>query len=244
MRVGIGTAKRIGAVLVDPAGATRSAVTGSNPWAIGLMVLGVAMALGALSLPRQLALLSEALAPLGQVALDMHREAMRSGLTRVILADRLVPSPTIVLAATLIAVVSHPLLSLADDRRTGIWVIALLGLAPLLVQEVGELALTYLAAPADPTPGEAVSLSNRFVTGPLLLWRGETPAPLWLQILDSHINAITLWCLALWTMGLRALDRGRLQTWHVMVPITSMGIAGVITWVGTPLATAALLGKP
>jgi len=244
MRFRVEPVRRVVTVLVDPAGATHSAATDPNPWSIALTVFTIAIVLGALSLPRQLALLGEALAPLGQVALDLHHEAMRSGLTRVILADRLLLSPTMLLAAGLVVLVSEPILSLADDRRKGLWAIALLGLAPLLVQEVGELTLTYLAAPTDPTPGEAVDLANRFVTGPLLFWRGETPAPLWLQILNSRLNLVTLWCVALWAMGLRALDGGRLQPWHVAVPLTSLGIAGVVTWIGTPLVTAALLGRP
>jgi len=244
MRSRVEPVRRVVTVLVDPAGATRSAATDASPWSIALTVFTIAIVLGALALPRQLALLSEALAPMGQVALDFHHEAMRSGLTRVILADRLVLSPTLLLAAALVVLVSEPILSLADDRRKGLWTIALLGLAPLLVQEVGELALTYLAAPTDPTPGETVGLANRFVTGPLLFWRGETPAPLWLQILNSRLNLITLWCVALWVMGLRALDGGRLQPWQVAVPLTSLGIAGVVTWVGTPLVTSALLGRP
>ncbi len=244
MRFGVEPVRRVVTVLVDPSGATRSAAADPNPWSIALTVFTIAIVLGALSLPRQLALLGEALAPQGQVALDLHHEAMRSGLTRVILADRLLLSPTLLLAAGLVVLVSEPILSLADDRRKGLWAIALLGLAPLLVQEVGELTLTYLAAPTDPTPGEAVDLANRFVTGPLLFWRGETPAPPWLQILNSRLNLVTLWCVALWAMGLRALDGGRLQPWHVAVPLTSLGIAGVVTWIGTPLVTAALLGRP
>ena len=244
MRSRVEPVRRVVTVLVDPAGATRSAATDASPWSIALTVFTIAIVLGALALPRQLALLSEALAPMGQVALDFHHEAMRSGLTRVILADRLVLSPTLLLAAALVVLVSEPILSLADDRRKGLWTIALLGLAPLLVQEVGELALTYMAAPNDPTPGEAVGLANRFVTGPLLFWRGETPAPLWLQILNSRLNLITLWCVALWVIGLRTLDGGRLLPWHVVVPLTSLGIAGVVTWVGTPLFTSALLGRP
>lgn len=235
---------RVMTVLVDPSGATRSAATESSPWSIALTVFTIAVILSTLVLLRQLALLNQSLAPLGQVALDSHHAAMRSGLTRVIVADRILLSPTMLLAAVLVVIVSEPILSLADDRRKRLWTIVLLGLAPLLIQEVGELALTYLAAPTDPTPGEAVGLANRFVTGPLLFWRQDAPAPLWLQILNSRLNIITLWCVALWAIGLRSLDGGRLLPWHVAVPLTSLGIAGVVTWVGTPLVTAALLGRP
>jgi hypothetical protein len=200
--------------------------------------------MGLLALPRQLTLLSQALAPLGHIALDLHHEAMRAGLTRIILADRLVPSLTPVIAAGLVVIVAAPILSLADERQTRIWAVAMVGLAPLLIEGLGELAMTYLAAPSDPTPGEAVDLANRFVTGPLLFWRSDSPAPSWLHIMNARFNLITIWCVVLWAVGLRVLEGSASRAWHIAVPLTSLGVAGVLTWIGTPLITAALLGRP
>ncbi|UCG87353.1 MAG: hypothetical protein JSW71_02060 [Gemmatimonadota bacterium] len=236
--------RRLAGVLVDPSGTARATTEDPDVGAVALALITLALALGAAALPGQLAVLNEALAPVGQLALDVHHQAMQSGLRRVIVADRLVLSPTVVLAAGLIVMVSDPMLALPSDRRRSLWAIVLLGLAPLLVQEIGELTLTYLAAPGKPTPGDAVNLGSRFVTGPLLLWRGEGVAPHWLEVVNSRLNLVTLWCVLLWVIGLRVLDGDQLRSWHIAVPLTSLGMAGVITWIMTPLVMAALLGKP
>jgi len=236
--------RRVAAMLLDPSGTARVTVQDPDPGGVALALVTLGLALGAAALPGQLAALNEALAPVGQSALDLHRQAMQSGLRRVIVADRLMLPPTALLAAGLVVVVSDPMLVLPAVRRRGLWAIVLLGLAPLLVQEIGELALTYLAVPTEPTPGDAVGLGNRFVSGPLLLWRGQGVAPRWLEVLNARLNLVTLWCVVLWVIGLRVVDGGRLRSWHVAVPLTSLGIAGVVTWMMTPLVMAALLGKP
>lgn len=244
MRVQATRFKGLVAALVDPSGAVRAMTVDPDPVGVALALVILALALGAMALPGQLAVLHEALAPIGQSALDLHHRAMQSGLTRVIVAERLMLSPTVLLAASLVVLVGDPMLMLPADRRRSLWAIVLLGLAPLLVQQIGELALTYLAVPTEPSPGEAVGLGGRFTTGPVLLWRGEAVAPYWLELIDSRLNLVTLWCVLLWVMGLRVLDGGRLRSWHIAVPLVSLGIASVITWIMTPLVVTALLGKP
>jgi hypothetical protein len=244
MRITNEPVRRLIAVLVDPTATTRSIAAEPNAVSLALVLFAISLLLGAVALPRQLDVLNEALAPMGHAALDLHHRAMRSGLTRVIVADRLMPPPTVLLAAGLVVLVSDPLLVLPTERRPSLWSVVLLGLAPLLVQEIGELALTYLAAPADPTPGDAVALGSRFITGPLLLWRGDFAAPYWLEVVDARLNLITLWCALLWVFGLRAVGGGPLRAWHVAVPLSSLGMAGVITWIINPLVVRALLSSP
>jgi hypothetical protein len=131
---------------------------------------------------------------------------------------------------------------LARQRQPAIWAVVLLGLAPLLVQRVGELAITYVAAIADPVAGDAVTAPHRFVTGPLLLWRGEGPAPGWLELLSRRVNLIVLWCLALWSLGMQQLDGGRWQLWHAALPAACLAAAGLLTWMLWPIVLPLVLG--
>jgi hypothetical protein len=230
--------------LFDPGAAIRDATRQPRPVLVGAIGLGMVCVLGLATLPRQLSLLASALAPAGDVLRDMHHAAMRSGLLRVVIADRLVPPPTVVLAGVILAVAAEPVLALAGERRGAIWTVALLGMTPLIAQRAGELAVTYLAAVGSlPTPGEAVALPQRFSTGPLLLW-GAGEAPAWLVSLSQRLDLITFWCLVPWTIGLRELDGRRLASWHVVLPLTSLAFGGLATWWLAPLATSALLGPP
>jgi hypothetical protein len=127
--------------------------------------MGALAGIGAATLPQQVALLGRALAPVGDPLVDMPHALMRSGLLRLIIADRLVAQPTLILAAVLLALAAEPVLAVARDRRAAVWAIAVLGLAPLMVERVGELAITYLALPgAHVVPGDAVRAPHRFVT--------------------------------------------------------------------------------
>jgi len=237
--------KSLVGVLVDPTGVTKAAVRGAEPGGLALAVFIAVTALGAAALPRQLWVLQQALSPTGRPELDLHYQAMQHGLTRVIIADRLVLSPTLLLAAVFLVLASEPILARARDRRSALWAVALLGLAPLLVEQAGELIMTYLASPhSRPSPGEAINLPHRFVTGPLLFWGDGPSPPAWLEVINARVNVITLWCVVLWTVGLRTLDGGRCRAWHVCVPLSCLGIAGVVTWITTPWAMSALLGRP
>jgi hypothetical protein len=230
------------AVLVDPLGAMRATVSRPRPARL-LAGLGVSLlALGVCTLPRQLALLSRALPAAGDGVLDAQRNALSAGLVRLMFVDRLVPSPTLVLAAAFLVVVAEPVLMLARDRRRAILAVALLGLAPLLVERLGELAITYLLPlAASVTPGDALRVPHRFVTGPLMAWTHDAPAPTWLEVVDARVNAITLWSVGLWSVGLRTLDGGRWELWHAALPVWCLLGAGLLTWVTAPLAVAIIL---
>lgn len=236
--------KLVGLALLDPRSAIEQAIGRPRPGRIAATVLAITALLGAATLPRQLSWLTAALAPTGDLFGDMHHAAMRGGLLRVIIADRLVPPPTIVVAAIVLALAAEPILSLAEDRRRAVWAVLLLGLAPLTVQRVGELAVAYLTAVgAPPHPGEAVGLPQGFVTGPLLLWRSGEPPP-WLLSLSQRANLISVWSLILWTIGLKMLDQRRLSPWHVALPLACFGLAAFSTWWLAPMVTSLLLGSP
>jgi len=207
--------------------------------AVTLWVIGFA------TLPRHLAMLNRALGATGDAAQDLHYRAMVPGLTRLIVADRLMPSPAIIVAAVLMVLLAEPLLALARDRRAVLWALAALGLAPLVVQSLGEVVLAYLQKyEGRPTPGEALSLTSGFKTGPMLLWGGGSPPPRWLVVLDARVNLIALWCASLWALALRTVDGGKLRVWHIGVPVASLALSGVVTWVLGPLVVAAILGQP
>lgn len=236
--------RHLGTVVVDPAAAMRSAARTPEPVVIGLGIIALATLVATAGLPRQFDLLSRALAPTGDLLRDLRTTTMESGLTRLILGDRLVPPPTLVLAALLLAAAADPVLALARDRRRALWAVVLLGLTPLLAQRLGELAVTYLTVfDAVPRAGDAVTLPHTFSTGPALLWPGER-APVWLTSLSQRVNLVAAWAVALWAIGLKELDRGKLAAWHVTLPVGCLLVATVITWWLSPIATAMLLGRP
>lgn len=233
-------------VLVDPRRTMERAIANPMPVPVGTMLWLAAIALGAATLPRQLPLLATAFPLTGDVAADFAARAMRSGLSRLIVADRLVPSPTLLIAAVLTAVAADPVLVLARERRAALWSMILLGLAPLVLLRVGELALTWLASlPAGAPPGEIIALPHKFRTGPALLWRQDGTPPVWLERLDATVNAVSLWSLALWSIGLARLDgRPRLAPWHIGLPAVCLAGGAIVTWVLAPTVLAAVLGTP
>jgi len=234
--------RSLAAVLVDPRGGMRTVAERPRPWALVVSLGAFLVALGLATLPRQLALLDRTMGATGDPLLDAQTELLRSGVLRLIVADRLVASPTLLVAALFLALAAEPVLMLARQRQPAIWAVVLLGLAPLLVQRVGELAITYVAAIADPVAGDAVTAPHRFVTGPLLLWRGEGPAPGWLELLSRRANLIVLWCLVLWSLGMQQLDGGRWQLWHAALPAACLAAAGLLTWMLWPIVLPLVLG--
>ena len=246
MRDAVTALKSLGAALIDPVGASDAAVSRSRPGATAAGLAALLVVLGLATLPWQVALLRRSLAPVGDPMIDVPHAMMHDGLLRLIIADRIVASPALLLAALFLVYAAEPVLALARERRAAIWVVALLGLSPLLIERVGELAVTFLVSGgAHPTPGDAIRAPHRFVTGPLLAWWRDQPAPGWLELLDSRVNLIVVWSVALWAVGLRALDGGRrFAAWHVFLPVACVAAGGVVTWVLGPLVMAALLGRP
>ncbi len=245
MRIGYRGMRLLGGALVDPVGTARTVSRRANFEGALLAAGGCLVALGLATLPRQLAVLERALSATGNSSQDLHYELLENGLIRMIVADRLIPSPTILLAAVGVAILAEPLLALARDRRAALWTVAVIGLAPLLVQGLGDIALTYLTSfDSRPSPGDAISIANRFRTGPMLLWRGESSAPPWLVVVNARANLVSLWCVVIWAIGLCVMDGGRLRGWHLAVPLSSVAVGGVVTWILGPLVFSAILGRP
>lgn len=230
--------------LVDPPEAMRRGALDPRPLRTGAALAGIALALGLATVPRQLAILNRVLAPTGDLAGDVHRAALHAGLLRLIVADRVVPAPALLVAGVLMVALAEPVLMLARDRRPAIVQVVLLGLATLMVDRAGELAITYLVPLASQvTAGDAVLAPHRFRTGPLLLWRSASPAPLWLELLEPRANFIVLWTAVLWSLGLRELEGRRLSGWHVSLPLACALGGGVVTWILGPLVVPVILGK-
>lgn len=235
--------RRLLSALIDPPEAMRRGVLEARPLRTAAALASAVTALGLATLPRQVAILNRVLASTGDPQSNLHHEALRSALLRLIVADRLVPAPALLLAAVFLVAVAEPVLMLARDRRAAIVQIALLGLAPLLVDRLGELAMTYLVPLADQvTAGAAVLAPHRFRTGPLLLWWSPEPAPAWLELMEPRTNLIVLWAVVLWSIGLRTLEGRTLETWHVVLPLVCVMAAGVVTWILGPLVVPAILG--
>lgn len=236
--------KLLAMVLVDPRHAVQEAMRQPRPAVVALGALAITALLGAATLPHQLQLLLASLAPTGDLARDLHHAAMEPGLTRVIIADRLMPPPTLLVAALVLGLAAEPVLSLAEDRRRAVWTVVLLGLAPLVVQRIGELVVTYVSAVGSPPrPGDAVSLASRFTTGPLLFSWTDSP-PAWLVSVNQRLNLVTVWSIVIWTIGLRELDACRLAGWHVALPAACLAVAGLATWWLAPMVAGLLLGSP
>lgn len=230
------------AVFVDPVEAFRAAARMPSPWPLLIGFAGTIVGLGLATVPRQLAFLGTSLPATGDPIMDAQQVALREVVTRLIVIDRLVPAPTVLMAAGLLFVVAEPVLMLARDRRRALVVVVALGLAPLIVERIGELAITHiLLATSQPLPADVIRAPHRFVTGPLLLWKGPGPAPGWLEMLDARVNLVSLWCLAQWSVGLRALDGKPWSPWHVALPAGCLAAAGLATWVLAPIVLPLLL---
>lgn len=243
---GLRHVRTIAGVLVDPVRTIDRSLSAPRPWAVAA-TLGLALvALGLGTLPRQLALLGAAFPASADPAADLAAQWMRSGLTRLMIADRLIPSPTLLLAGVLVGIAAEPVLVLPRERRPALWALVALGLAPLVVARVGELAISWiLPLDAGAPPGAVIELPHRFRTGPALFWTAESPPPAWLERLDGALNLVTAWAVTLWSVGLARLDAGpKLEPWHVALPLICLGGGVLAVWLMAPLALAAVLGGP
>jgi len=230
-------------VLVDPVRSFRQVRERDRWWVLWVVVWGGAALLGAVTIPRQLQVLYESLAPMEDPLVSMHLDALRRGLARLIFVDRLFPWPTLLLAGGMLGFVATTSLGLANDMRARLWAVIGIGLAPILVGRIGELAMTYLLELHAVSPGEAIGLPHRFSVGPRLLWWSESPAPSWLEVLDARANLIVLWVAILWALGLKAVDdAARVEAWHFGLPVFCIAVAGILTWASGPLIVSAVLG--
>lgn len=235
-------ARALATALIDPRGAIQDAMANPAPMWIGAVFLGAAAAVSLGTLPRQLALLDVAVPVLPETVLAAQQEMLRRGLTRLILVDRLVPQPTVLVGAGVLVLLAAPVLMLARDRRAVLIAVALVGLAPLLVDRLGQLILSLVVSlPQVVSPGEAIRLPHRFVTGPLVFWRDTSAAPGWLELLNARVNLVSLWCVAIWVVGMHELSGAKWAAWQVAVPVVSLAGAGVITWAVGPWALALIL---
>jgi len=179
----------------------------AEPLVPASVVLLVA-ALGALCLPRLLDLLGTALAPSGRALLDAHLGVMRAALTRLMVADRVLPPLPYVIAALIVAAIATPALAGRGVRGGTVMAVLAAGAAPLLVQRLGELAVVWLAPGDGLVAGDVARLPERFnvgVAGALAL-AGVTAPGAW-SVVAEAANVVGLWVIALWGWGLASLDR-------------------------------------
>jgi hypothetical protein len=230
------------AVLIDPAGVLSRAVAAPQPWKLLLVLLVAAAVLGLGTLPRQLEMLWAALPDAGNPLLDAQSAALRRGLLRLIFFDRLVPLPAALFAGLALVLTADPVLMLPASRRRELLTVAVLGLAPLLVQRVGELAMTWLVDPSRvAAAGEALTVPHRFASGARLFWREPGPAPYWVELLEVRVNLFTLWCAGLWSIGLRTLDGRRWEAWQVLLPLACLAAGSFLTWLLGPVVVPIIL---
>jgi hypothetical protein len=229
-------------VLIDPRATIRLVLDDPSPMRMAVVFLMVAALLGLATLPQQLALLETALPIPREPMLAAQQEMLRRGLTRLILFDRLLPQPAVLVGGGLLVLLAEPALMLARDRRSALGALAIIGLAPLLVDRLGQLVLSLLVSSHQVvSAAEAIRLPHRFVTGPLALWHAPSPAPAWLELLNARVNLVSLWCVALWVVGIRELSGGKWAVWQLALPVVSLAGAGVVTWAVAPWVLAMLL---
>ena len=199
---------------MDVAGSRRAVAV-----LLGLLLL--VTGLGAAALPRLLALLGAALGDGGGAeGAAAHAAALRVGLSRYLVADRLLPPLPLALAAVLVAAVGAPVLETRRVAARAVWGVLAVGAAPLVVQRLGELAVVWTTPAGSLLPGEVVGLPGRFNVGigGLLAAAGWTPGVA-LGAAAEAANATGLWVVALWGWGLARLDRdasragARLPAW-------------------------------
>ena len=244
MRIAVGAGRQLVGVLLSPVHGLSRTADRPAPAALALVLVTLVACAGALTLVPVIRAFDRVFAG-GNPELVGPLAEMRAGILRLLVIERLLPPPTACIAALMLWLAAEPVLSLARERRRALAAIAVLGLAPLLVERLGDLTLAYLLRSAEhTTPGDAIGLASRFVTGPGVLWRGAEPAPAWLETLDARFNLVLLWCVALWTAGLRVLDARPFAAWHLMLPLTCLAGAGVVTWVVGPTVLGMILAVP
>jgi hypothetical protein len=235
-------------VLAEPQRAITRALATPRPGHLLAAFALAGLVLGMGTLPRQLGLLDRALAPGAAGTAAPQIGALAAGLTRLMVVDRLVPLPTVPVAAILLFLAAEPVLMLAASRRRELLVVIVLGLAPLLVLRLGELAMTWLVDVGGTLPpGEVLRLPHRFASGAVLFWRRGGPPPAALEVLEARVNLFSLWSLGLWAVGLAQLESRGVRAWHVCLPAACLAGAGVLTWVAGPIVLAGVLalgGQP
>ena len=229
-------------VLIDPIAGVRSAAR-EPPTAVWTVLLVTVVLIGVATIPRQLALLSSVFPSIQDPMLSAQQQRLQAGLIRLISADRIVATPTLLLASVLVVIAAEPMLGRSENARGALWAVIGIGVSPIVVARLGELAITYvLPDSALSTPGSVITLPHRFTTGPLLFWRHAEPPSAALEAIDPRINLIALWCVVLWALGLRGLSaRQRFETWHFALPVACVGITAVVTWAAAPLVVTAIL---
>ena len=229
--------------LIDPEAAARRVARRGDGGYVPLLILVLGVVVGAVTIPRQFDLLATMYPPVAESSLaDLQRE-IQSGVRRLVVADRVIVNPTGLIGAALVVLLGSGLLGLPRRERRLLWGVVALGLTPLVVERFGEALLTYLVPMGSvSSPGDVITLPHRFVTGPLLMWRAPDPPPGWLEIVDARVNLVLLWCVVIWTVGLKVFDGDRgWRGWHVGLPASALAAAGVVTWLLGPYVLALVL---
>lgn len=193
--------------VMSPGAAIDEARVRADPLALASVALLVAV-LGALGLPRLLALLEAALAPSGQALLDAHLGVMRAALARLLIADRVLPPLPYVIGGLIVVAIAAPVLAGRRVRGRAIVAVLAVGAAPLLVQRVGELAVVWLVPGDGLVAGDVARLPARFNIGVagLLAAAGVTASGAW-SVVAEAANAVGVWVVVLWGWGLASLER-------------------------------------
>lgn len=226
-------------VLVAPRDALAGAIAEPRGAVRATALLVTVTALGALTLPRQLPALAEALLGPGG---PPYGPLMLAGLRRLIVLDRVMPPLTPVVAAVLVYFLAGAWLPAAPARSRVLVAAITLGLSPLILLRLGELLTVWLVPAAGLTAGDIVALPRWFATGPITLLARDAVSPA-LDLLDARLNLVTAWILTLWVLALRRLD-GEAAAWQILVPLLAYLIAGALTWVLGMPTMALLLGGP
>lgn len=229
-------------VLVSPAAGIAQVLAKPHPWMLLAILASAWILLGLATVPRQVELLHLVLASTGEPVLDAQTEVLKAGLLRLIVADRLVPLPTVLVGGVLVFLAAEPVLMLPSARRRELLAIVAVGCAPLVVQRFGELAMTWMTTVAPGmSAGEVLRLPHRFASGAALFWRSPDPAPFWIELLEARVNMFALWSAALWAIGLHALEDRRWAVWQILLPFACLVAGGLVTWVLGPLVVAVVL---
>lgn len=225
--------------LVTPTEALEAATIRPRPWGTALTLAVVLVVLGGLTLPKQLpALTTLLLGPGG----PPHGAALRGGLGRLVVLDRVLPPVTPLLAALIAFQLAGAWFAPDPAVRRRLADVLALGLAPLVVLRLGELVTVWLVPFDAFRPGDVLTAPRLFATGPLLLVARGAGSAL-LDQLDARLNLVTLWIVGLWAVGFRRLEGAPWAAWHVMVPLVAFAVAGAVTWwLATPVLLVILHG--
>ncbi len=208
---------------------------------LGIAVGVVVVLAGAMSVPAQVELLERGIAGAG-LGGDAHGAALRTGLRRLMLVQRLTPPIGLVFAGCFLFATVDALRGRAITERRSLLAVVIVGFLPELPKRLLQAVVVGQAVGFDGTMGSAMLVHRGVEVGPASLWLGEVPG--WLWFVNGLVNPWTLASAVWWTLGVGSLLGDRELAKACRHAVVALVLGTGLAWRLTPAATALVLGTP